>query len=510
MEVSNQYLQMPVFQKVEPLQFGQQVEAKPVSWKEVAGVVSKLALLALTGAFIGGLIAGIPGAVLGTEFILKGTSMYLMESVLLEKSQKLNSPLLKIDDPQEVGVGAYTQVDMRVLDDASSAAQWKKELILSAESSIEISCGFGGGETFQEMLQCIQDRLGKKEKLQVHLTVCDTLLVDRDKVMLKDIKATFPHRFHSLITTPARFLGNDPHIKENHVKLLVIDEKYFQLGGTNMNSRMNREDFVAELEDAQITSAMEALDPCTRDLDIAARGDKLAKCMRRQFYNLFYIYESWQDHKTKHRFFDLSEGLRAECKIFDQSEGLIQGVKMKALCSGPEHRHKNPITNEYVKRIQKASKSVYLASLFFRPGEKIQKALRQTEAKVTCIVNGDKGSRLAAILRAISNVFAARSFYHLAHLVFEYGKPDTQYHRKIGLFDEGLNNKKYAIVGSYNLSKKSAQYDHEIAVVCADTRVYDRVLQTLQDDIAKSTYTKPDPWYYLPGRIITQLVENFF
>ncbi len=196
------------------------------------------------------------------------------------------------------------------------------------------------------------------------------------------------------------------------------------------------------------------------------------------------------------------EGVKGVNLEFKQPEGLFKNVKVRFFVGGPEHRGNNPITNECVKLIKSANKSIMFGNSQFNPDKKILKALKQKKIKVTGIFNKN--------VQKLFLVYPSRVNYKYLNKIYEYDRGPTLYHKKILVID----NKK-AMIGSYNFSQKSAHYDNEIALEIEDEQFTGVLKNALNEDIKNSKeykYSREDVLSKikaLVGSLLGELVYNF-
>ncbi len=112
--------------------------------------------------------------------------------------------------------------------------------------------------------------------------------VGSDRV-LDRVKEQFPDRFHYHITTMGlSFAKGHWQVCEHHIKLLVVDEKYFVVGGTNLWDSFCR----SKVEDADIFyfHPVKLIAPrACFDMDVCCTGP-LAKQMRHLFFDLWNLH----------------------------------------------------------------------------------------------------------------------------------------------------------------------------------------------------------------------------
>lgn len=198
-------------------------------------VIATVAVSSLTGTFGIGLIASgaIVLAVVICKIAVKVFRYYQADRFCLAFKAAANNT----DAPS---LGKSVSTDLRVSNHATESFEWKKELIRSAQSSIELSANFAGGHSFRQVLRLIEKRMKIQPDLKVHLLLSRDLLEPKDLKYLKFLKKHYPHFVH-LITD--RIYTTVPEVlsEENHVKTLIVDGQYFVMGGTGISDIMSRE-----------------------------------------------------------------------------------------------------------------------------------------------------------------------------------------------------------------------------------------------------------------------------
>lgn len=454
---------------------------KPDSWltilKKVAAVALTIIVAACIGLLVGGPIGAAIGAASGVGLVGAVVAGNVVIDLLSRKRFLRQLPpegghSMSEDAPR---VGKYYQANVRLTEKADCGFEWKKALIESAEESIELSVNFAGGSSYREVLKLMDQKMTQNACLKTHMIASVDLLEAADKEMLKQMKEKFGERFNVLITDRHYKLDIDFHSEENHVKMLVVDGKYFVAGGTGIHPRLNREHYDAAQDVERPTAAARLLDPASKDADIVGESTEIAHAMRDQFFNLYRLWEirtTNADHNS--RYFPLTKE-PGYCQQFAEGEGLVQNVKMKFLVGGPEHRGNNPIVKEYVKRISKAKKEIRIANWMLNPSKKIRRALKAAAVpKRVAHLNGI-GSNFS--IGRLSQTHSGRGNYHLVDKIYEYKGHRQVYHKKVATFDDS-----HMIIGSFNLGRKSAKYDHEIAFVIKNKEVTQLARARLKKD----------------------------
>jgi len=131
----------------------------------------------------------------------------------------------------------------------------KLTLIRNAQRSVEVSFNFGGGEPFEEILGMLKNKMRKIPEFQVSLLVSDNLFIMKndDFIELIQMASDFRRQFHVCITTEmSQWNGNvlwpardkednyifNTHNEELHVKILIVDGKFAQIGSSGVDPTM--------------------------------------------------------------------------------------------------------------------------------------------------------------------------------------------------------------------------------------------------------------------------------
>lgn len=507
--------------KVAQPEFGEnRVKVKGISWVEIAKKVAVIALTIISAAVVGFLLGGPLGLCIGATAGAAFVATVALAKCILHYINSKNffrslpdagnhKALLPENAPK---VGQYFDAKVRLTETAACGLKWKKELIATAEESIELSVNFAGGSVYREVLEIMDARMSLKPNLKTHMIVSVDLLEDEDKQALSTLQAKFGDRFNILITDRHYKLGLDLHTEENHVKMLVVDGKYFVGGGTSIHPRFCREQYDPDQDRDNPTAAAQLLSPASKDSDIVGQSPQIAQAMRDQFFNLYRLWEI-QTTKQPHasRYFVLT-GVAGVSQAFDEDDGQVKDVRMKVLVSGPEHTGNSAIVRAYKKRILKSKNEIRLANWMFCPPKSIAKALEKAA------VLNPKLKRIAH-LNGMDDTFSwarfalthcGRQSYHLVDKVYEYTATHRMYHKKVATFDDT-----HMIIGSFNLGKKSADYDHEIAFVLKGKEITDLCRSRLKEDkklaeryvpetnVFKSFFTNTVSY------VVARAIENF-
>ncbi len=160
-----------------------------------------------------------------------------------------------------------------VSENSLETLQWIEEFISKAESSIEFASYGSGGKVFRKLMQKIQTRLELHPEMQVWVLNTALTMEEEDLRLVDQLLQKWPNNFH-ITYTMAHFSHMTDYItNECHPKLLIVDEKYFTVGGTNLHEAFCTKGDVASSAQFHGSEALEALPGGTRDMDIAGRGE---------------------------------------------------------------------------------------------------------------------------------------------------------------------------------------------------------------------------------------------
>ena len=235
------------------------------------------------------------------------------------------------NNPNAPQLGQFTNVDLRISNHTTESYEWKKALIASAKVSIEISANFTGGKALKETLNLIEERMELFPDLKCHFLMSKDMLTAEDIVILGQMKERNSN-FNYLITDRIANIGKEPSTEENHVKMVLVDGKYFAMGGSGIHERMAREEIPNNLAKNQSISD-KVLDQAFRDTDIIGNGE-VAETMRNQFFNLYRIWEFRMQGADIDRYFPGQPDKSGRCELFHEEEGLIKNSRSNTLLVG--------------------------------------------------------------------------------------------------------------------------------------------------------------------------------
>ncbi len=399
---------------------------------------------------------------------------------------------LNAEDHGSIPLNTYVDAhDVIVTKDGPDSFKWKKELIKSAKHSIEFSGSFCGGDAFFEALLLMEDKLKENREIQFRLLITPDLLHPRDKDKLKELETTYPYNFHVLLTPHIPTSVPGLALPENHVKIIIMDECYFLMGGSNFQESMlsSGEGHEEVPEDRPLFEEMSGSH--WRDMDMVGKGP-IAKTLRLEYYKLW---AKWafleKEEKILVNHYTPINSIDAYVEAFELSPKKVAGVTLKAVAGSPLWTE-NEIMKEYCRLIDEAiqeKKSITIANMIFYPAknllDKIKEAI-EGGCKLTIISNNlqDNASAADHIFfnmnrDGFANVYRkARECGKEENIeIYEYHVPDGMYHKKVWCIGEDIS-----IFSSANLGTKSNLYDDELAIVIKSKEVAEQLTEVLEKD----------------------------
>lgn len=413
-----------------------------------------------------------------------------------------------------------------VCDNGLEMFHWNKEFIRHACHSIELSIAFFGGEVAQELLRTVEAQLSQEEGLQVFILTTPMISELEDLHYLERLLAAYPDRFHLLYTSMVPLLLPDVGAIENHTKLCVVDGYYFSLGGSNLADGQVVEGTFTPPPHHRQNKMTKGLAAGHRDQDIVGRGAAIAEELRRTFYQMYALWEAYQESQCleKDPALFADNGYYQPCPAHPWVEKFEYNPEKKEvargaltfLLSGP-HQKKNSITEEYIRLIRAAKEEILLANVYLFPVEEVMEALCDAVARgvrLRVVTNGlwkeaPKPNYLFAWANRLSYVpLLYGKEYHwwerpsglekkaTQTRIYEYAVPDILVHKKVMLVDGYL----FAI-GSYNLCPKSHSCDYELLLVVDSAAVGEAAARVFARDVQYSREVSPQEavsWYFNP------------
>lgn len=377
---------------------------------------------------------------------------------------------------------------------AKETTEWKLDLIRSAKQSIELSGNYCGGPIFNEALDIMEASLKSIPNFRVHLIASTVLLSSAEQARLRSMEQRYPN-FHCLQTHELLDFSPTLRTRANHVKLLVVDEEYYVVGGTNLFKMMATTTGESPMEFPPGTSRRDRFFGAGyRDMDIVAKGE-LARTLRIEFFKLWAVWEHKMTRRlpqNRHFEIDADPARKAESDKWAKAEAarkIHHSVRVKALVSDPDKP--NAITDEYARLIRQAKKVVTLANYLFNPAKEITEELHKAakkKIKVRVITNG-----VHDISPPSNATFVKSNYPHYLPLlnhgrgttqcteIYEYAVKNIMYHKKFGVFDDET-----IMLGSGNFGPKSNECDFELNLVMESPEIAREVTNNLETDIGLS------------------------
>lgn len=403
---------------------------------------------------------------------------------------------------------------------------WDLDFLREAKHSVEIGACFFGGEIAQTLLKEVEARLEKVPDLQVYILTTPVLLEDADYKRIEHLRLRFPDNFHLTHSSTVSIVWPDVSGIDNHVKMFVVDEKYFSAGGTNLDEAQVTDGTYTPPKKYNKISVLSDLPPGMRDQDVVGRGP-IAKQMRTSFYKLYALWEHYNKthllEKDPEKFANNSYAVKVTEKPylerFEKSEQRhdLEEHQIKLLIGGPHQYPHNSITHEYVRLIKEAKEEIIIANMYFCPVDPILKALIDAVnrgVRLTLITNGvsDVAPQYTQYFCWANRIHYVPVFYGGTYHfwdawsvankpvknthIYEYNVQDILLHKKMMIVDNRI-----FVVGSYNLGERSDIGDYELALIIDSKEVAQAIRQVHERDKSLSREVTPKEargWYFDP------------
>lgn len=438
------------------------------------------------------------------------------------------------DSLMESGHSAY------LTKDADETTEWKSLLIQEANTSLEISTGYCLGQVFENLLREVHLKLESNSSIKVHMHMFQVLgFISTDHIgYLEALKTLFAGRFYYVITTDSDVLKQEDkaYISENHTKLIIVDEKYYLLGGTNLVDPLSSKD-VNKYPIAN-NLAGQFFPRAAYDMDAIIRGP-MAKKLRKEFFNLLALHdsgESIQSHVGEFQpettaYYPVEEGDKACIAHFDDNADTAHDVRVFGVIAGPRMQL-HTIGNMYEQTIKNARESIDIGNMYFFPRKTIYEELMRAVNRNVALSVVTNGLREDNALNNISidmygyinrlNYFPVMAGRHYSMWemfssinadkgnteIYELKVSSVLYHKKVMTVDG-----RYSIIGSYNLGMKSEDAAYEVATIIDSPIIAAQMKAVLADDQTHSekiSFTRALGWYFNPYYNITEAIEKRF
>lgn len=495
---------MPISPVTTHIGFGEIPPASAIPNKAKPNPVNLVTLLAtvivlgaaLSGSSLGGIAAiylgpvmsflrgGILGAGGGIAACAAGAAIIAKNRFKLPKNLPVNWNLLHGLAPKKLG---EVQPDQSIIysNTADLSTKYKLEIIQNATRCVEISGNYVGGKLFRQALLLLEDKMKASKDFQVHILGVNDLIEEEDEKQLASLSLRYPNQFKYLISHSKWNISPELRKVDNHVKLVVVDENEYVLGGTGFQEALGKyagDQEVAKDPHASFNSSV--VGRGFRDKDIVGQGSA-AKTLRWEFFKLFAVWEALMTgctgHQVKNHYFPVSS--------VPVSKMFVGGRKahVKVLVSQPDCP--NAITAEYIKLIERCKKRILIGHMMMSSQAIMPALLKAIDngKEVIIVTNGvhDKSP--------ISHSFMARRNWtnylpllekaartHPKVKIYEYSVAYITYHAKLMIVDN------LTMIGSYNLSDKSHTSDHELSVVIDSPEITEEAIKGLMADVTLS------------------------
>lgn len=402
---------------------------------------------------------------------------------------------------------------------------WDLDFLNQATQSIEFGAYVSGGKVFYAIMDKIKRRLEVCPDLQVYVLASPSMFQESDKEIVSYLSENYPSNFHIQYSNYIFSFFTESATIENHMKFLVVDEHYFSVGGTNFHENLCTEGTTTPSRKEGESIVEAGLPAGTRDQDVVGKGP-VAKDLRVMFHKIFAMWEHYfetREHIVDPELFsdnnyyrELRKNTRPYAKRFEKSENLIKTSSIRMIYSGSMHCP-NKITEEYVRLIDNSKEEISIGNFYSAPVKPIFNALLNAvnrNVDLTVITNGTwENSPHYCKFIGWSNRMRYVPFYYGREYhfwekseaasdklfntrIYEYHVNDILYHKKLMVVD-----RRYVVIGSYNLGMKSDSYDYELVLVIDSEEAAKNVLKVLEKDKKFSTEMHPKQareWYFNP------------
>ncbi len=415
---------------------------------------------------------------------------------------------------------------------------WDLDFVREAKESIEISAGLFGGEIARKLLSAIETRLEQVSELQVFLLTSPILLEKEDWQIIERLRQRFPRNFHIEHASTVVVIWPDVSGIDNHVKMIIVDEKYFSAGGTNLDeSQCSEGTWTPEKSYNKLPVISNNLPAAMRDQDIVGKGP-LATTLRHNFYKMYALWEYYnqtgrlekdpEKFRGKTRYFPVDNQAHVERFELSSQTRTINNPQIKVYIGGP-HQKQNEISQEYIRLIESARDEIILSHLYFCPVDPIFNALLAAVnrgVKLTVLTNGVSeiapqytqyfcwANRMNYVPMFYGNTYHFWDVWSLASKpvkktrIYEYHVADVVLHKKVMIVDG-----RKAIVGSYNLGTRSEIGDYEMIFSIDSPELAADLKKIHEKDIRYSREVSPQEardWYFDPVKSYLGEIQKRF
>lgn len=400
-----------------------------------------------------------------------------------------------------------------VCDNSVESYKYTLEILKNAKWSIEMSLCMAGGDLFQKIIYTTKQRMLEQSNLKVFLMLEPIFLDEQDHNVVRELKEEFSDRFFVTWTDFAPTNFPIANVHQRHSKFVVVDQRYFVLGGTNFEDLMcTRGDCIPENIETPRRHMFMERPLAFRDQDVVCCSDKIARELRKEFHCSFKLWENFSltrifvkdpnYFENDNYFFE--EETESSCIVdtfhYHPDLVIVPNNSLELFFSGPQYEeNSSPITNKYIDLINMSEKEILIANLYFIPYKDLLDTLitrAQDGINLEIIGNGinDKSPSLVEVYcwgnrYNYTSLLFGRTFYlwekNFAQSlpynenvnIYEFYVNNTQLHKKIMIIDE---NK--FVIGSYNFCLKSHNIDQEVILVITSPEVAKKAKAIFEKD----------------------------
>lgn len=412
--------------------------------------------------------------------------------------------------PMDAFVGGH---NVYVTKDSDDSTSWKYELLRNAKRSIEMAPGYVGGEVFRKVFDIFVEQLDKNPIINIYFIGVDYfgLLKEKDQADLKALAEKYPDRFHyQMVAMEGPIIQKGSiYTTEAHSKIIIADEKYFILGGTNLVDNLSTSVHLEEKNGMDL--AEKFLPKAAQDMDAVVEGP-MAKKMREEFFRFYQLYKtgaSLQDKDGEYKpevteYYPIEDSEKGTIASLEENPDFVHNVGVYAMMTGPR-MNQHEVGDLLTYFFKNAKLSIDLAQMYFFPVDRIMKELTSAASRnveISVITNGlqfkPATSNSTVILYAYLNrlnyvpIMLGRTFNMFQKIVakgttpkkttvYEYNREFVLYHKKVAVVD-----RRYSFIGSYNLGRKSEISDYEVEIIVDSPEVAQQFLVVLEEDKSNS------------------------
>lgn len=413
---------------------------------------------------------------------------------------------------------------------------WKYELLKQARKTIEISGSYAAGQTLAQALTIIENKLVENRELKVHFLIDHLSLLNtkEDIEEMQRIASLYPDQFFFVFHDPIFCMQNKKLFKtQNHVKLLVVDEKYFVLGGTSLADHLSKSyAHNYQKPDSFIKSFVPG---ASSDMDVVGQGP-ITQALRKEFFQLFELIKNEKSLSHQSGYFETeTTGYIAVenpddtyLESLETHPDYLRDVSVQVFLSGPR-RQMHTSGAVYYHLIQRAQNRIDLGQMYFFPVNEIYEKLVQAAKRdiaISLITNGIRPNamkttyfygpmnryRYAPIMFGRTFKFneksLAQSLPPKSTRIYEFKRQNVVYHKKVMVVDN-----RYSVIGCYNLGQKSEYADYELTLVIDSEKAAQVFIEVLEEDKLESieiSSKQAIKWHFNMLYYISQGLERLF